>query len=49
VVLLLYALSAVFGGLALFLPSGLLKLGALIVLGALMLGMMLWLTRRSAP
>jgi len=47
VVLALYALTAVFGALALVLPSGLFKLAALALMGALMLGLMLWLTRTS--
>ncbi|MBI5879186.1 MAG: undecaprenyl/decaprenyl-phosphate alpha-N-acetylglucosaminyl 1-phosphate transferase [Chloroflexi bacterium] len=45
VVLALYMLTAVFGGMALVLPSGLLKLAALALMGTLMFGLMLWLTR----
>jgi UDP-GlcNAc:undecaprenyl-phosphate GlcNAc-1-phosphate transferase len=47
VVLMLYTLTAIFGGMALLLPSGMLKLAALMLMGAVMLGMMLWLTRRA--
>ncbi|MCA1554663.1 MAG: undecaprenyl/decaprenyl-phosphate alpha-N-acetylglucosaminyl 1-phosphate transferase, partial [Chloroflexi bacterium] len=45
VVLLLYSLTAVFGGMALLLPSGMLKLFALLAMGVLMLALMSWLTR----
>ncbi len=47
VVLTLYGLSALFGAMALALPSGILKLGAMAVMGTVMLGMILWLTRRA--
>ncbi len=47
VVLLLYSLSAIFGGMALLLPSGLLKLLALLAMGVLMLALMTWLTRKA--
>jgi UDP-GlcNAc:undecaprenyl-phosphate GlcNAc-1-phosphate transferase len=46
VVLILYGLTALFGAMALALPSGLLKLAALAFMGVVMLSMMLWLTRR---
>src|SRR5204863_9508864 len=47
VVLMLYVLTAIFGAMALALPSGIFKLAALALMGAVMLGMMLWLTRRA--
>ena len=47
VVLLLYALSIAFGGMALALPSGLSKLVAMAILGAVMFGFMVWVTRRK--
>jgi UDP-GlcNAc:undecaprenyl-phosphate/decaprenyl-phosphate GlcNAc-1-phosphate transferase len=48
VVLMLYALTALFGGMALALPSPTLKLLAMLVMGIVALGTMLWLTRQSS-
>jgi UDP-GlcNAc:undecaprenyl-phosphate GlcNAc-1-phosphate transferase len=45
VVLLLYTLSAMFGAMALVLPSGMLKLVAMAAMGGVMIGLMLWVSR----
>src|SRR5262249_9762842 len=48
VVLMLYTFSALFGGMALLLPSPTLKLFALLALGALTLLIMMWLARKRS-
>ncbi len=48
VVLMLYTFSALFGAMALALPSGMLKLFALLLMGLIMLAMILWLARKSS-